>query len=77
MMDTSERGALMLVRFTAAAIIGWSVLDVALYVLLCKHNGVPIKPVPCLGKCVYFIIGVVMLVKAKAIAAWLSEKLDL
>ena len=77
MMDTSERGALMLVRFTAAAFIGWSILDVALYVLLCRHNGVPVKPLPVIGKSVYCVIGIVMFVKARAIAAWLAEKLDL
>jgi hypothetical protein len=76
-METPERGALMLVRFIAAALIGWSAVEAGLYLAICRHNNVPVQVLPCLVKFIPLLAGLVMLVKAKALAAWLSEKLDL
>ncbi len=67
----------MLVRFTAAALIGWALAELALYVTLCHHNNVPVEIIPCVTKSLPAVAGVVMLVKARAIAEWLSDKLDL
>ena len=76
-MEAPERGALMLVRFTAAALIGWSVMELSLYVLVCRHNAVPVAVIPCVIRSIPFVGGVVILVRARAIAEWVSEKLDL
>ena len=67
----------MLVRFVAAALIGWAAIEVMLYVLICRHNNVPVSVVPCIIKSIPLVVGVVVLVKARAIAEWVSEKLDL
>ncbi len=67
----------MLVRFIAAALIGWAAVEVALYLVVCRHNGTPVKIVPCIIKSIPLLAGLVLLVKAKAVAQWISEKLDL
>ncbi len=76
-MDTPERGALMLVRFTAVALIGWSLVELALYIAISQHNSTPIVFMPCLIRSLPFLVGVAMLVKARAIAQWVADKLDL
>jgi hypothetical protein len=76
-METPERGALMLVRFTAVALIGWSLVELALYVVISQHNSIPITFLPCLIRSLPFLAGVAMLVKARAIAQWVADKLDL
>jgi uncharacterized membrane protein HdeD (DUF308 family) len=76
-MEAPERGALMLVRFIAAALICWTVLELALYLVINQHNGTPIKFLPCLIRSLPLLIGIVMLIKSKAIAAWIADKLDL
>jgi hypothetical protein len=48
-METPERGALMLVRFTAVALIGWTLVELALYVAISQHNSIPITFLPCLN----------------------------
>ena len=67
----------MLVRFVAAALIGWAAIEEALYVLICRHQAVPVEVIPCIIKGIPFLAGVVVLVKARAIAEWVAEKLDL
>jgi hypothetical protein len=76
-MNPSERGALMLVRFVAAALIGWAVVDVSLYVAVRRHDLLPVEILPCVLKTISFVVGSVILVKAKSIAEWLAEMLDL
>ena len=67
----------MLVRFIAAVLIGWAVLDLALYFAVNSHKNLPVEIVPCLVKSLPFVAGVVMLVKSKALAEWISDQLDL
>ncbi len=67
----------MLVRFVAVALIGWACVEIGLYLLICRHNDTPVKPVPCVIKSLPMIAGLVMLVRAKSLAQWVSEKLDL
>ena len=67
----------MLVRFTAVALIGWTITELALYVVIKQHNGQPVELLPCLIRCLPLLAGLAMLVKATAIARWLAEKLDL
>jgi hypothetical protein len=76
-MDAPERGALMLVRFIAAALIGWAMVEVLLYVAVCRHKNLPVAIFPCAAKSIPLFAGLIMLMKAKSIAAWISEKLDL
>jgi hypothetical protein len=76
-MDSPERGALMLVRIVAAAFIGWAVVDGGLYFAVKHHKNLPVQFLPLLVKALPLIIGVVILIKAKALAQWLSDKLDL
>jgi hypothetical protein len=76
-MEAPERGALMLVRFTAVALIGWTMVEIALYVVITRHNDQPIEALPCVIRSLPALTGLVMVVKARAIAQWLAEKLDL
>jgi hypothetical protein len=75
-MDAPERGALMLVRFIAATLIGWTVMDLALYCVVCQHHQVPMKMIPCLLKSLPLLAGVIALIKSRALAEWISSLLD-
>ena len=76
-MEAPERGALMLVRFVAVALMGWSFVETALYIVLCHHQELPVEIMPCVTRLLPFLGGLVMLIKARAIAVWVAEKLDL
>jgi hypothetical protein len=75
-MDAPERGALMLVRFIAAALIAWTVVDVALYWVIARHNHTGMETFPCILKSVPAVLGIVILIRAKSVAQWISDKLD-
>jgi hypothetical protein len=75
-MDSPERGALMLVRFVAATLIGWTVVDFALYWVVSQHNHTPMEVFPCVLKSIPLMLGVAMLIKSKTVAQWVSDKLD-
>jgi uncharacterized membrane protein HdeD (DUF308 family) len=75
-MDAPERGALMLIRVVAAALIGWAVADIALYCVLRQHKNLPVEIIPCILKSISAVAGIIILIKAKSIAEWISEKLD-
>ena len=77
MMESPERGALMLVRFIAIALMGWAVAEFALYWVVCHHKNLPVEIFPCVVKSLPFFAGVVMLFKSRALAEWVSDKLDL
>ncbi len=66
----------MLVRFIAAALIGWTVVDLALYWVIAQHNHTALEIFPCILKSIPGVAGVVILIKAKAVAEWISNKLD-
>jgi hypothetical protein len=76
-MNAPERGALMLVRFIAAALIGWALIDVTLYVVVARHKELPVEILPCVVKSLPAVAGVGVLIKARAISEWLADKLDL
>ncbi len=76
-MEASERGALMLVRFVAAALIGWALIELALHVVVCRQKDLPVELSPCLIKSIPLLVGIIVLVKSRSIAGWISEKLDL
>ena len=66
----------MLVRFIAAALIGWTVMDFALYWAVSQHDRTPMTIFPCVLKSIPALLGIVMLVRDKAVAQWISDKLD-
>lgn len=76
-MESPERGALMLVRFIAVALIGWAVTELALYWVICRHDNKPVEILPCILKSIPLLAGLVTVIKAKPIAEWVADKLDL
>ncbi len=66
----------MLVRFVAAALIGYAVVELALYWIVCQHNNQPMGIFPCVLKSIPAVLGVVVLIKSRAIAEWISNRMD-
>ena len=66
----------MLVRLIATALIGWTAVELALEWLICEHNHVPMKAIPLATKSLPLAAGMVLLIKAKAVAQWIGDKLD-
>ena len=52
----------MLVRFTAVALLGWTVVEFALYWLISQHDHTPIQILPCVLKSIPALLGIFMLV---------------
>ena len=75
-MDAPDRGALMLVRFIAVALMGVSVVELALYWVVSSSHHTPMETFPCVLKSIPAALGLVILIKAKAVAEWISNKLD-
>jgi hypothetical protein len=75
-MDASERGALMLVRFIALGLIGWSVAELALYVVGCRLNHADVQITKCVVRSLPLLAGLAVLVNAKKLAGWISNILD-
>ena len=73
-MDASERGAMMLVRFVAVALILLSVAVIAL--AFAASRTIPVEVLPCVLKGLPGLAGLIMLVKARALAEWLDDLLD-
>jgi hypothetical protein len=75
-MDAPDRGALMLVRFIAISLVCVTLVEITLYWAIAQHNHIPVGIFPCILKSIPAVTGIVMLVRAKAIAEWISNKLD-
>ena len=77
-MDSSQRGALMLVRLIAGCVMVIGLLDTGLYLTQClaPKQPVPVRVLPIVLNLIPFIIGVVLLIRAKAIAGWINDKLE-
>jgi heme O synthase-like polyprenyltransferase len=75
-MDAPPKGALMLVYFAAAALIGLSLLELGLYWVECHKNHAPVGMFYFSLLLVLFVLGVVAMVRARAIAQWIDNKLD-
>jgi len=65
----------MLVRFIAASLMGMSIVELALYGVEYKFRHAPVNILLSAVWIVAFLVGVTMLIKAKAIAEWLSDRL--
>ena len=77
-MDSIERGALKLVWCIALSLIAISLVDLGLSLAVSALPGEH-KPVALLTLLLKFVpaaLGIALLVKARAIAAWISEKLE-
>ena len=68
----------MLVRFVAASLLGITLVELALYWIECSEprHPVPLQVWPCILKSIPAVIGVAILVKARAIAEWVSNLFD-
>jgi hypothetical protein len=75
-MDAPERGALMLVRFVAVALMFVTLVEIVLYLVVSSAHHAPVEIFPCVLKSIPFVLGVVILIKSKSLAAWVSEKLE-
>ena len=66
----------MFVCFTAACMVGMSVVELGLYWAEYKFRQVPVNiPLASLWG-VLFLAGVAVLIKARSIADWISDKLE-
>ena len=66
----------MLVRFIAVALIGVSVVELALYWAVSSSHHTPMETFPCVLKLIPAVLGIAVLIKSKAIAEWISNKMD-
>jgi hypothetical protein len=77
-MDSSQRGALMLVRLVGVALILAGVMQIGLYLVkrLLPQPPLPVEILPCVMNAIPSVLGIVVLVAAKPLAEWISNKLD-
>jgi hypothetical protein len=75
-MDAPDRGALMLVRFIAVSLMGVTLVNWVLYWVVAQHNHTEVTIFSWVLKSIPAVIGLVFLIKAKALAEWISNKLD-
>ena len=66
----------MLVRLIAVALIGFGVIELSLSWLESSAHHVPLRVFDFALPAVLFVAGIVVLVKAGSLAAWISNKLD-
>lgn len=76
-MEAPERGALNLVRIIGVVFVVATILELGLYWAECTKHKLPINTLSVVGRLVPALIGFVVLFKARAIAEWISETLDL
>ncbi len=75
-MEAPPRGALTLVYFTAISLVSYGLLEMGLYWGECLAHKQPVKILHFALPAVPFVAGVVILVRAKAVAKWLADKLE-
>ena len=66
----------MFVRFVAACFMGMSVVEIVLDWAEFKFRQVPFNIPLTVLWIIVFLAGVVVLIKARAVADWISEKLE-
>lgn len=74
-MESSERGALGLVRLVAGCLIVIGLLDVGLYLtqFFASRNHPTLSILRIVLESIPILIGIIIFIKAKAIAEWLSD----
>jgi hypothetical protein len=77
-MESPHRAALSLVRLVALCLIAIGLLDTCLYLTKCfaPHHRVPVNYLTVLLDFIPGLVGIVIIIKAKAIAEWLSDKIE-
>jgi hypothetical protein len=75
-MDEPPRGALILVYFSAAAMLTVGALDLVLYLVEQHQHHLSPGMVHSVFLSLPIVLGLVILVRAKAIAEWISNKFD-
>jgi hypothetical protein len=75
-MDAPLRGALMLVCFIAIALIGYGLLEAGLYWGECLAHKQPVNISHFAFPAIPLLAGLALLVRAKAVAKWISDKLE-
>ena len=66
----------MLVYFTAAALVSLSLLEFGLYLAECHKHQAPVGVAHASLLLVPCVVGVAILVRGRAVAAWDSNQLD-
>jgi len=66
----------MLVRFVAACCLAMSVIEIALVAAEFKYRGTPINIFSVVLWSLLFLVGLIILIRARAVADWLADKLD-
>jgi hypothetical protein len=75
-MDTPPRGAMTLVCFVAIAMVGYGLLEMGLYWAECLAHKQPVKIFHFAFPAIPLVAGVVILIRAKAAAKWISDKFE-
>jgi hypothetical protein len=77
-MDAPDRGALKLVWCIAASLFVIGIVEVGLYFVSCafSHPPMPVEIFPIILKSIPAVLAIVVLIKSKAIAEWISNKMD-
>jgi hypothetical protein len=75
-MDAPHRGALMLVRFIAAALIGFGLIELSLSWVENSTRHTPMRFADFILPAILLAAGIIVLIKANSLAQWISNKLD-
>ena len=77
-MEAPERGGLTLVRLIGVMLVVATILELGLYWAKCSipEHKVPMEVIPVLLRLIPAVLGVVVLIKARALAEWISNILD-
>jgi len=75
-MDAPHRGALMLVRFVAVALIGLGLIELSLSWITSSTHHTPMRVADFVLPAILLAAGVAALIKAHALAEWVANKLD-
>ena len=77
-MEAPERGALTLVRLIGVMLVVATLLELGLYWAKCSipDHKVPMELIPVLLRLIPAVLGLVVLIKARAIAEWISNVID-
>jgi apolipoprotein N-acyltransferase len=75
-MDTPDRGARMLVYLVAIALMGFGVINLSLHWIESSVHHTPMRIVHFAIPAIFFVPGIVVLIKARSIAEWISNRLD-
>jgi hypothetical protein len=75
-MDAPPSGAVMLVRFIAVVLIVIAVIEFSLSWLQCSANHMTMGFFDFALPAILFVAGIIVLIKTRSLATWISDKLD-